>query len=199
MAIPMRTPAASSPRPRAARRAAASLGTALSAALLLAACGGGGGGDAVTGPPPGNGNGNGNGVGSVPAALVGKWSLTSVGNTNYYDPSSGGWSSPSGNGDMWQFSADGTFAHAQLVQSSLYNCTSRVFYYDTGTVTVSGTRAVLHSNGATITSQDNCHAEWNYERAATGTSGGVDYVLGAEDGHATLTLQWTNGVQTFRQ
>ena len=165
--------------------------------LLTAACGGdavagpGGGGGGNTPPPP---------TGTVPPALVGTWHIGAVANTNIYNPANGAWSAPSGEGNAWTFAADGRYTHAQILQSSFYGCTSRVFAYAAGTFTVTGGEVRIAATQGYMKSEDTCRADWNYEKRFDVAAGAPAYTLAAaEDGRPTLTLRWSEDlVQTFR-
>ena len=137
---------------------------------------------------------------SVPAALVGTWHIGAVANTNIYNPASGAWSAPSGEGNAWTFTADGHYTHAQILQSSFGGCTSRVFAYATGTFTVAGGEIRVGATQGYMKSEDTCRADWNYEKRFDVAAGAPGYELAADDdGRPTLTLRWSADlVQTFR-
>ncbi|HYY95138.1 MAG TPA: hypothetical protein VE713_11530 [Pyrinomonadaceae bacterium] len=82
--------------------------------------------------------------------LLGEWSQSEVSATDFVNPSTGAHADPSGERLNFRLFPDGTYKIGWMLQSSLYGCTSQVFAYRTGTYT--------------LTSKDNCHAEWNYEK-----------------------------------
>jgi hypothetical protein len=157
--------------------------TTLLAALSLAACGGG---DEATGPDAPRT--------SVPAELVGTWFQGSVSNTDYYNPSTGSWAGPSGTGVAYTFTANGEYQHAGVLQSSLYGCTSIVFGWDRGAVAVRGTEVTLTATSGRLKSEDNCVAEYNYDKSIAVDPTVVTYEVGVDDyGTETLWLTWPDG------
>ncbi len=96
--------------------------------------------------------------------LVGEWSQSEVSTTDYVNPGTGAHADPSGERLNIRLNADGTYKIGWLLQSSLYGCTSSVFGYKTGVYTVEGLTITFVDKTNTLTSKDNCHAEWNYEK-----------------------------------
>jgi hypothetical protein len=82
----------------------------------------------------------------VPQALVGKWYSGTVSSVDFYDPGSGSWGDPSGNGLFLTLVADGTFSSGYGQQVTLYDCETSSFFYKAGTVTVTGTDLTLYPN-----------------------------------------------------
>src|SRR5690242_10875581 len=48
---------------------------------------------------------------TVPAEIVGTWFEGGLLPLDFYDPTTGGWSSPSGMGQMYVFNADGSYTY----------------------------------------------------------------------------------------
>jgi hypothetical protein len=139
---------------------------AAAAAAALAGC------TASTGAGGAAGAGAGQAAGgNVPATLVGKWQQGSTSDVNFSD-GLGSFSAPSGFILAWQFTADGHYAFDDFNQSSLYSCTTAVLGHETGTVDFTGDAFTVTAASATITSQDNCHAEYNYEKPWENRLGG---------------------------
>lgn len=102
---------------------------------------------------------------STPAnALVGNWYQGSSSGVDYYNPSTGSWSPPSGSGFRYTFNADGTYEYSGLIQSSLYNCTMTIFGYETGTYSLQNDILVLTQKVSKMKSQDTCTSDFNYEK-----------------------------------
>ena len=158
-----------------------------------------GGADAVAGPTPGTPQPTPIPTpAALPAALLGDWYMVGTGNTNDYNPTTGAWSSPSGKGNTWQFTADGRYTHAFLYQVSFYGCLTRVFFWDEGSVAESGGTITLRSDRATIKSESSCNATDNYERPFDGASGTAAYTLSASAGRPVLAIAFTsNATETF--
>jgi hypothetical protein len=66
----------------------------------------------------------------IPGELVGEWNRGGVSASNFYNPTTGAWSAPSGSGTSWKFNADGAYEHAGLLQQSRSaSCTFSFFSY----------------------------------------------------------------------
>jgi len=96
--------------------------------------------------------------------IVGEWYLSHASSIQYVKPSTGSYSSPSGERLAFRFYPDGHYKSGYLVQSSLYGCTMTVFGYKTGSYSIDGDRLTFTEKSYSLTSKDNCHAEWNYEK-----------------------------------
>lgn len=103
-------------------------------------------------------------AGRVPAELVGEWGNSNTSMIDFVNPNTGAHAAPSGDHVSFRFTADGGYTEGGLIQSSLYNCTMRVFGYKTGAIAVEGVVMTIRETEYVLTSQDNCHAEWNYEK-----------------------------------
>jgi hypothetical protein len=153
--------------------------------LALAACGGGG--DGGTGPSHTPRT-------DIPSELVGTWYQGSVSSTDYYDPGSGSWGTPSGTGVAYTFSGDGIYRHTGVIQSSLYGCSQVVIGWDKGTAAVDGAQLTLTSTSGRLKSEDNCAADNNYDKSIDIDQQVLTYRIGADDyGTETLWLTWPNG------
>jgi hypothetical protein len=96
--------------------------------------------------------------------LAGEWYLSHASSIQYVNPNTGSYSSPSGERLAFRFYADGHYKSGYLVQSSLYGCTMTVFGYKTGSYSVDGERLTFTEKSYSLSSKDNCHSEWNYEK-----------------------------------
>lgn len=191
------TPSAGQHSIRRAARAAARW----SVALVFAACGGSSDpATGVAGSPDSPRSPGGSPHTRVPETLVGKWYQGQVSSTNYYDPSNGHWSGPSGTGNAWTFTAEGRFTRYTLLQQSFYGCTTSIFWWEEGTVSADDEQARLTTTRAQIKSVDNCSAKYNYDRLYTVGPRTVPYEVAADaaSGRLTLTLRLSDEVQTFR-
>src|SRR5262245_32622500 len=110
------------------------------AIAFISALAGGSGGEGVTDPgdPPDPGVGTG-----VPSWAVGTWHYGSVSSVNFFNPNSGSWGTPSGEGMFYHFSADGKYEKGYMIQSTLYNCTMTVLFYSSGKITADGSQLSL--------------------------------------------------------
>jgi hypothetical protein len=101
---------------------------------------------------------------SFPGELIGEWKSSHSSSTLYVNPNTGSYNGPSGDRMHYRFFPDGHYIEAGLIQSSLYNCTTQVYGYKTGVYRVEGSNLILDEKTYTLTSKDNCHREWNYEK-----------------------------------
>ena len=99
-----------------------------------------------------------------PSDLIGEWGKSRMSSVDFVNPSTGAHADPSGERTDIRFFPDGTYKLGWLLQSSLYNCSSRVFGYKTGVYAVDGSTLTVDVRTSTLTSRDTCHPEWNYEK-----------------------------------
>jgi hypothetical protein len=104
--------------------------------------------------------------GGVPGALVGTWQTGSSSSTTYVNRATGAYSDPSGTQVMYKIFGDGHYEYAALTQQSFYDCTTKLFTYKTGRVTVQGATLTFIPTSGKFTSTDNCNARNNYEKPA---------------------------------
>lgn len=96
--------------------------------------------------------------------LLGEWSQSEVSTLDFVNPSTGAHADPSGERLNFRLFPDGAYKIGWMLQSSLYGCTSQVFAYRTGVYTLDGETLTFTDKTYTLTSKDNCHSEWNYEK-----------------------------------
>ena len=101
----------------------------------------------------------------VPANLVGEWRTGSSSSIGYVSPS-GSYAPPSGTQVSYKIFSDGHYEYAALTQQSLYNCTTKLFLYNVGAVSVQGDRITFTVKDGSFTSEDNCNAQYNYKKPA---------------------------------
>jgi hypothetical protein len=101
---------------------------------------------------------------TIARELLGEWSSSSSSSIGYVNPNTGSYAAPSGEWNRYKFFPDGSFIDAGMLQSSAYNCTSQVFGYRKGVYRVEGSKIYFEEREYTLTSKDNCHQEWNYEK-----------------------------------
>jgi hypothetical protein len=103
-------------------------------------------------------------AGAVPPALVGQWIARRGSGSSYYNPNTGSYGAPNATTDSYKFYPDGAYEHAILMQSSLYNCTIKIFGYEKGIATVSGDTISIQPGPGTLTYDDNCHPHLNSKK-----------------------------------
>lgn len=131
---------------------------------------------------------------AVPAELVGSWYTGTISTVNYYNPTTGQWSPPSGTGITYSLTADGYYEKSGLLQSSLYGCTTTLFVYNKGTVVVDGNKISLYPTYGRVKSQDNCVPRFNYDKPAELTEEHIFWELGTDAyGLEALWLRYAEG------
>lgn len=98
-----------------------------------------------------------------PAYLVGEWGQSQMSTVDFVSPG-GGHADPSGERYNVHFFPEGTYKIGYLHQVALYNCTTTIFGYSTGTYTVRGTDLDMQGKTSSLRSSDNCHQQYNYEK-----------------------------------
>lgn len=101
---------------------------------------------------------------NVPSELIGKWQTGSVSSVNFVNPRTGAYAPPSGTQVMYTIFPDGRYEYAALTQQSMYNCTTKLFTYKTGTIKINNTSLTFIPKQGKFTSEDNCNSKYNYEK-----------------------------------
>lgn len=97
----------------------------------------------------------------VPAELVGEWIARQGSGSSYYNPSTGSSSPPNATIDSYKFFSDGTYEHAMLMQSSLYNCSTTIVGREVGPVTVQGSEFTITPRPGTLDYKSSCSPSLN--------------------------------------
>jgi hypothetical protein len=119
---------------------------------------------------------------SVLPELLGSWIVTlDSSSVGYVDPNSGSYAAPSGEWMGYTFKPDGSYEKTFLIQSSLYNCTMKVFWYEVGSASYQEQVVSLNPNSNSMTSEDNCNAENNYEKTLPLEPSSVTWQFGTDD------------------
>lgn len=103
----------------------------------------------------------------VPAELIGEWTASKGSGPGYYNPSTGSSSAPNATIDSYKFFSDGTYEHAMLMQSSLYNCTITILGREVGPVTVRGSEFTITPRPGTLDNKDSCSPSLNSRKETT--------------------------------
>jgi hypothetical protein len=138
----------------------------------------------------------------LPTELTGRWSTGSVGNINYYNPSTGQWAAPSGTGAAYVFDAEGYYEESGILQSSVYSCTTTIYFYKVGTVALETgadglTTMHLYPGYSRTKSEDNCNAKFNYERDGKLDEEVISIAIG-DDEYGIETLETTSQYGTAK-
>lgn len=158
-------------------------GAALTTLLVVHGCS-----KSVVDPPPGV---------DVPASIAATWQTGSVSSVNFFNASTGQFSSPTGTGLFYRFDHDGEYEKGMLLQSSLYGCTMTVVFYERGIVTAvegsldEGWTLQLHPTYGRQRSRDTCVAANNFERPHELADETLIAFLGQDEyGYEALFMRW---------
>ncbi len=129
----------------------------------------------------------------VPASLLGDWQMTEGSGSSYQNPNTGAPSAPNLNVYAYRILPDGTYQHAALLTSTLYDCTMQIQGFETGVLEVAGDRIVFQDREAKLTSKDNCRPEFNYEKPGKLSQSAFRWRLERDADGDVLVLRWPNG------
>ncbi len=135
-------------------------------------------------------------INASPADLVGEWSKSHVSTIDFVNPGTGSHADPSGERLNVRFFPDGTYKLGWLLQSSLYGCTSTVFGLKSGSYAVQGSALTMKDAASVLTSKDNCHREWNYEKHPALLQSTYQWRLGRTKYGQVLILRAADGKET---
>jgi hypothetical protein len=77
---------------------------------------------------------------SVRPPMLGSWLYGTLSSIEYYDRTTNKWQDASGGSEIVTFLADGRYERTRLLSLTTYNCTSKVYFYEKGTVKIDGDR-----------------------------------------------------------
>lgn len=97
----------------------------------------------------------------VPAELIGEWIARGGSGSSYYDPTTGSSGAPNATIDSYKFFSDGTYEHAMLMQSSLYNCSTTIVGREVGPVNVQGSEFTITPRPGTLDYKSSCSPSLN--------------------------------------
>jgi hypothetical protein len=73
-----------------------------------------------------------------PTELVGSWFTGTISSIQYYDPVTGAWADPNGEGFYLVLDADGGYEEGAVIQSTMYSCSSRLLGRAVGEWSIEG-------------------------------------------------------------
>jgi hypothetical protein len=73
-----------------------------------------------------------------PTELVGSWFTGTISSIQYYDPVTGTWADPNGEGFYLILDADGGYEEGAVIQSTMYSCSSRLLGRAVGEWSIEG-------------------------------------------------------------
>lgn len=132
-----------------------------------------------------------------PADVIGEWSKSRVSSVDFVNPGTGSHASPSGERLNVRFFQDGRYRLGWLLQSSLYSCTSTVYGEKNGVYQVHGGALTMKDTASVLTSKDNCHREWNYEKHPPLAETTYEWRLGRTKYGLVLVMKGPDGKDTI--
>ena len=132
--------------------------------------------------------------------IVGSWSDSNVGPTNYQNQTTGAYKAGRGNSFTYKFKADGTFEYVGYIEVTTYNCTTSLFNHKTGKYTVEGDTVTLKPNRDHWKNTNSCVASGNSEKDKTPEEQTYKWRVGTDDADRwALALDSGKGWMIFRQ
>lgn len=126
--------------------------------------------------------------------LLGEWTsggLTS--SINYVNKVTGAYAPPSGAIANYKFLADGTYEETGLLQSTAYNCTTKLWFERRGRYAFAGSQLVLEEASSKMRSEDNCRKQWNYEKQNDLKRSVFEWRMEMQDGSPRLVVKGPGG------
>ncbi|MDQ2938120.1 MAG: hypothetical protein M3R67_11510 [Acidobacteriota bacterium] len=130
----------------------------------------------------------------VPAELVGEWLARKGSGSSYVNPGTGSYSAPNATIDSYKFFSDGTYEHAMLMQSSLYNCTTTIVGREVGPVNVQGSELTITPRPGTLDYKSSCSPSLNSLKETKFDPSSFKWQLERDEYGLKLCLQRSDGV-----
>jgi hypothetical protein len=101
----------------------------------------------------------------TPSSVLGSWVYGALSATDYYNASNGTYvGNGYGTSVLMKFTADGKYEQTIYIQATTYNCHTKVFIYNAGTVKWEATQFRVYPTTGRVRSSDTCNAAFNYDR-----------------------------------
>lgn len=137
---------------------------------------------------------------SSKSEIVGSWSDSNVGPTNYENQTTGAYKAGRGNSFTYKFNADGTFEYVGYIEVTTYNCTTTLFNHKTGKYTVDGANVTLKPKRDHWKNTNSCAASGNSEKDKTPEEQTYEWRVGTDDANRwALALNSGKGWMLFRR
>ena len=103
--------------------------------------------------------------GKPPSTVLGSWVYGALSMNDYYNASNGTYvGNGYGTSVLMKFTADGKYEQTIYIQATTYNCHTKVFIYNAGTVKWGATEFRVYPTSGRVRSSDTCNAAFNYDR-----------------------------------
>lgn len=106
-------------------------------------------------------------AGETPAELEGAWYAGRGGTTAPYDPASGSWGMPSGQGLVYVFEAGGTYTKGFQSYESAGGCTTGFTAFERGALIVEGSELTTRPSSGRLEYRATCSPELDSDEALT--------------------------------
>ena len=102
---------------------------------------------------------------TAPPNIPGSWVYGVLSATDYYNASNGSYiGNGYGTSVLMKFTADGKYEQSIYIEATTYNCHTKVFIYNAGTVKWGATEFRVYPSTGRVRSSDTCNAAFNYDR-----------------------------------
>lgn len=134
------------------------------------------------------------------ASIVGSWSDSGVGLTQYENKTTGALKPGRGSSFTYKFSADGTFEYIGYMEVTTYNCTTTLFNHKTGAYTLDGQTVTFHPTKDHWKNANTCAPSGDKSRDKTPVDETATWQVGRdENGRTILVLNTGKGDMKFRR
>jgi hypothetical protein len=118
----------------------------------------------------------------LPANLVGKWAMTTISGTTYWDKSTGAYAgSGSGGAQTYTFSRDGRYKLFNLIKTNSYGWETQALTWEEGTVALKGDTLTLRPTSGRYQVMDNRVRKNNYKRPMRASERKVSLLFWKQD------------------
>jgi len=132
--------------------------------------------------------------------IIGSWSDSSVGWTNYENRTTGALKNGRGSSFTYKFNANGTFEYIGYMEVTTYNCTTTLFNHKTGRYTVDGSSVTFKTAKDHWKNTNSCAASGNSTKDKTPENEVAEWVVRENDnGKLELVLDKGKGAMVFRR
>lgn len=134
------------------------------------------------------------------SAIVGSWSDSSVGLTNYENQTTGAWKNGRGSSFSYKFNRNGTFEYVGYMEVTTYNCTTTLYNHQTGKYSIDGSTVTFKPAKDHWKSTNSCAASGNKTQDKTPVEETAEWQVGEnEQGRLVLVLDKGRGAMRFRR
>lgn len=129
----------------------------------------------------------------IASPLAGAWFTGTLSTFQYYDPVTGEWDDPSGEGFYYLIDESGDYETGAVINSTVAGCTARLLGTERGTLTLDGADAIIeHRHWIKVSVSSTCGDDG--ERTQGPATARVRWAIGRDAaGNETLSLENPDG------